>query len=307
MTLATFAKAARERVLKGYYAPPSTLSVHGPQVGAAFEKAEGPSGRSTPGRASTGAAVRSVAPGAPRASLARAIRERRGIVAEIKAASPTAGALRNVDAPGVATLARAFERAGARGLSVVTIPEEFGGSLPLLEEATRSVALPTLMKDFLVDPSQLVAASALGASAVLLVPEILDEWPVDNAIDMAHAMGLEVVLETYDAETLRNAATTRADILAVNNRDLREAGLPVDLTTFARAVGEVGIETLRGGPEGSAAPGHGRGIMSLSGCKTRSDVNSQLAAGADAVLMGSHLMQAADPGRALMEVSPRSS
>jgi indole-3-glycerol phosphate synthase len=259
MSLPRFAQEAQRRVGSGYYIP----------------------------RGETAEAVRRRMP--IERSLASAISARRGVVAEIKPASPTSGSLRNVGKDDIGGLARNLEVAGARGLSVLTVREGFGGSMDALREAAASVHGPVLMKDFLVDPAQLTAAARARASVVLLIPEILGRWNLRDAIDSAHEQGLEVLLETYDEAGFRAAKATDADIIAVNNRDLRDPALPIDLARFARVV---------------KAAGKDRPTMSLSGCRTRADVEAQIKAGADAVLVGSHLMAASDPAAALREVLP---
>lgn len=214
--------------------------------------------------------------------FASAIDHGRGIVAEIKPSTPSHGILRHgVD---VAHLARGFEKEGAAALSVLTVPEGFGGSLRALEEAVRASRKPVLMKDFVVSEEQIRAARSSGASAILLIPELVDEPTLHRYVDLAHDLDLDVLLEAYDEETFAFAKETDADVLAINNRDLRHADLPVDPQRFARVL--------------DAEP-KDRPTMSLSGMRTRRDVIAQFEAGADAVLIGTELMRAADPVAAL--------
>lgn len=213
-----------------------------------------------------------------------------GLVAELKPASPTQGAMR-ADA---AALAAAFLDAGACALSALTEPTRFGGSPDVLAAAVRAGG-PVLMKDFVVTERQLDLAERAGASAVLLILPLLtrerSEWSrPEEAVHSAHARGLEVVLEAYDAAGLRRAAETAADLLAVNNRDLRDDALPVDADRFARVMRELG-------PERPDAP-----VLALSGVETADDVRRQLRAGACGVLVGTSLMKAADPAARLAEL-----
>ena len=218
--------------------------------------------------------------GPPRApSLHAAIRRAPcGIVAEIKPASPT-GRLREVTDP--EGTARSLLAAGARGVSVLTEPETFGGSLGALAAAARAGG-PSMMKDFLVHEDQFDAAAACGASAVLLILPLHERghatMTIDEAVEAARARGLETLLEVYDADGLSRARRTRADLLAVNNRDLGD--LTLDLTRFPRAA--LGFAK-------------DRPLLALSGVETAADARRMFDAGADAVLVGGALMRSDDP------------
>lgn len=220
-------------------------------------------------------------------SLVRALHEP-GIIAELKPASPTQGAMR--DDP--ASLAPLFLEAGAAGLSALTEPTRFGGSPALLQAAVRAGG-PVLMKDFVVTERQLDLAEAAGASAVLLILPLLtrehSEWrDAAEAVGAAHARGLEVLLEVYDVEGYHVAAATDADLLGVNNRDLRDDALPVDPARTGRVLAGVGEPEV--------------GVLALSGAETAADVRAALAAGACGVLVGSSLMRADDPAAKLREM-----
>jgi indole-3-glycerol phosphate synthase len=222
-------------------------------------------------------------------SLARAL-ARPGIVAELKPGSPTEGPMRALDDP--TSLAKRLLDAGAAGLSALTEPTEFGGS-PALLAGVAAAGGPTLMKDFVVTERQLDLAQRAGASAVLLILPLLTkehaEWASpDDAIGAAHARGLEVLLEVYDDEEFLLAGLLDADMVGVNNRDLRDDDLPVDAT---RTVGIL----ARCGP--IDAP-----VLALSGARSASDIREQVAAGARGVLVGTALMRAEDPVAKLREL-----
>lgn len=226
------------------------------------------------------------APGRPGTSMAKAIASApRALLAEMKPASP-AGPLRAFEDAGA--LGRSLLDAGARGLSVLTEARTFHGSLRNLARAAR-LGAPVLMKDFVVDERQLDAAKACGASAVLLILPLHAEgmagMDVDAAVAAAHARGLETLLEVYDARGLDVAASTRADMIGFNNRDLRD--LSVDVARFARA---------------TAGRRKDRPLVALSGVESRVDADALFAAGADAVLAGSALMRAADPASVVKEL-----
>lgn len=206
--------------------------------------------------------------------------EKPGLVAEIKPASPTAGALRpDADA---GALARELVAAGAAGISALAVREGFGGSLENVIAATSGGA-PVLFKDFVVDEAQLKAARRCGASAVLLILD-LTGMRTASLIERAHKLGLEALLEVYDEAGYEEAACLDADLLGINNRDLRKPGLPVDPQRAARILRK----------RGALAP-----TLALSGVETAEDVRRVVDAGARGALVGSTLMRAADPGQKL--------
>lgn len=223
-------------------------------------------------------------------SLAKALAARPGIVAEVKPASPTEGGMRDVkDAE---ALARSLLHAGAAGISALTEPTRFGGSDALLRDCVHAGG-PVLMKDFVVTTKQLDLAQAWGASAVLLIlpllsPEHSEFHSPEHAIGAAHDRSLEVLLEVYDDEDYLLAGFLDADMVGINNRDLRDPALPVDPE---RAVGVLGRCGTLDVP-----------VLALSGAKTAADVREQVQAGARGVLVGTTLMRADDPAAKLREL-----
>jgi indole-3-glycerol phosphate synthase len=226
----------------------------------------------------------------PRApSLAKAL-ARPGIVAELKPASPTAGELRTLGDP--ETLARGLLAAGAAGVSALTTPEKFHGSVALLAAAVRAGG-PTLMKDFVVTPRQLDLAQRAGASAVLLILPLLTRehsaWETpEEAIDAAHARGLETLLEVYDDEGYGLASLTQSDMVGINNRDLADPALRIDPERAIGVLGRCGALDIP--------------VLALSGAQSAADVRGAVRAGARGVLVGSALMQAEDPAEKLREL-----
>ena len=210
------------------------------------------------------------------------------LIAEIKPASPTAGALREgADAAG---LARAFSQAGATGVSVLTEPHRFGGSLGNLAAASSAATVPVLFKDFFVSREQLEAAARGGAGAILFIQDLFDRGYVDmcleSAIVAANDYDLEVILEVYDEAGYAKAQESAADIIGINNRDLRT--LQVDPYCAERVLAQVEKD---------------RPVLALSGVETVEDVARQMAAGADGVLVGSTLMRSPDPAKKLEELA----
>lgn len=227
------------------------------------------------------------APG--RAAFAGAFRGHRAgapprIIAELKAASPSRGVIR--EALPVESLARELESAGAAALSVLTEPLFFRGSLRNLRLAAQCTALPLLRKDFIVDEYQLWEAKAAGASAVLLIAALLGRERFRVLLEQAHGVGLEVLGEAHCAEELETAA--QADLLGVNARDLK---------TFHTSL-EHSAQVLR------LAARHfpGKPRIAESAVRTPEDLRLLAEAGADGFLVGERLVGAASPGAALEEL-----
>jgi indole-3-glycerol phosphate synthase len=215
-------------------------------------------------------------------SLKKAILETKNapVITEIKEASPSAGTIRkNVDAR---SIAESMGKGGAVGLSVLTEPKHFHGSLLSLVEARKAVKLPILMKDIIISPVQLEAASKVGANVALLIEALFDrgycECSVHEMIARAHAQGLEVLLEAHTAEEFRSAVRTHADLVGINNRNL--ATLKVDLNVTKEILEKNETE--------------GKTVVSDSGIKTPADLRFLRGYGAQAFLIGSAVMLADD-------------
>jgi len=213
-------------------------------------------------------------------NLKKAILESRTapVITEIKAASPSAGTIRqNLEA---ATLARAMEKGGAIGISVLTEPKHFKGSLNSLAEARKAVRLPILMKDIILSPAQLDTASKMGANAVLLIQALFDrghgECGIKEMIMEAHSKNLEVLLETHNEDEFRFAVDTDADLIGINNRDL--GTLKVDLHVTRRILKNNDAKS--------------KIIVSESGINTLADLRFLRECGAHAFLIGSAIMLA---------------
>lgn len=208
-------------------------------------------------------------------ALLAARRRGAALIAEVKRASPSKGAIALGLDP--SRLAAACERGGAACLSVLTDRVNFGGSLADLAAARRACALPILRKDFLVTPYQLYEARAHGADAVLLIVAALPQPLLEELRGLARELRLAVLLEVHDEEEVGIARACAPDLLGINARNLKT--LIVDPGTFAR------LEPLARG----IAP-----LIAESGVKTPADVRGYLAAGADALLVGEALSSAAD-------------
>ena len=215
-------------------------------------------------------------------SLARAIRdtrERHAVIAEIKPASPSQGAIRTI--PDAGPLGAALAGAGCAGLSVLTEPEQFGGSIQALQQVRAATTVPILRKDFIVDLRQIAETRAIGADAVLLIARLLgDDLPL--FIGAALDAGLEPLVEVHTEEELSAALTTDTLLIGINNRDL--ATLRIDRSVTLRLAHQ--------------AAGAGRIVISESGIRTPEDL-LELSPFADAFLIGTALMAAPDPVMAL--------
>jgi indole-3-glycerol phosphate synthase len=197
------------------------------------------------------------------------------IVAEIKRASPSAGAIADADA---AARAASYERGGAAALSVLTDGRHFGGSLDDLTAARVASRLPILRKDFIVDPVQIAEARAAGADAVLLIAAALSDGELRELTASAADQGLGALVEVHSAPEVERAVGAGARIVGVNSRDLET--LRVDLGGALGLLQQVPRDVVR---------------VLESGVSTREHVLRAQEAGADAVLVGEALMRAADP------------
>ena len=198
-------------------------------------------------------------------------------IMEVKRGSPSGGAIRPAADAGV--LARAY-RGAADAISVLTDAPYFGGSLEDLRAVRREFPGPILAKDFIVDPRQVAEARLHGADAVLVILAVLGDEEAAAVMAAARRLGMDVLVEAHTAEEVHRAVRLGADIVGINNRDLDT--LEIDLATTERLAGLVPASTL---------------VVAESGIASRADVE-RLAPFADAFLVGSSLMRAADPGEA---------
>jgi indole-3-glycerol phosphate synthase len=222
----------------------------------------------------------------PARDFVAALRERPPVlIAEVKRASPSAGAIAE-DADPVAR-AVAYADGGAAAISVLTEPRHFHGSLADLAAVRTAVRVPVLRKDFLVHPAQVIEARAHGADAVLLITASLTDDELSAMLAVARELGMGSLVETHADGELERALASGAEVIGVNARDLES--LEVDV---GRA-----LERVR------RIPGD-RVAVFESGVRTRDDVEAAVGAGASAILVGEALMRASDPRaamRALME------
>jgi len=202
------------------------------------------------------------------------------IIAELKQASPSRGTLcSRYDPPAIA---RGYQQAGARALSVLTDQEFFHGSLDHLRQAKAVTSLPVLHKDFTLADYHLYEAAAAGADAVLLIVAILDPPELARLLTLSRTLGLDALVEAHSAEELQTALDAGANLVGINNRDLKTFAVSLDVSFRL-------IDTI---PEEVVA-------VSESGLRTAEDLERLRAAGFDAFLIGERFMTEPDPGAAL--------
>lgn len=196
------------------------------------------------------------------------------MIAEFKRKSPSAGVIRDDD-PGARALA--YSEAGASAVSVLTDPDAFGGSLDDLSAASAASGLPILMKDFVVDPVQIRAGWAAGASAVLLIVRCLDDARLRHLCRETRSLGLDALVEVHDAAELDRALALEDAIVGINNRDLDT--LRTDRGRARDLLPRVPSGRIAVAESGYLEPEH----------------LTELRGRADAVLIGTALMRAVDP------------
>lgn len=207
------------------------------------------------------------------------------IIAEIKSASPSAGSI--VENPDVEAIARAYAAGGAAAISVVAEPDFFHGSRDWIRRAGTATGLPVIMKDFVVEPQQLLEAVAAGASAVLLLASLLDGKRIHRFMEILDLYQCDALVEVHDDDEMTRAIEGGARLIGVNNRNLRD--FHVDLATAEGLARRMPVDVTR---------------IAESGIKTRQDVDRLRAAGYSAFLVGESLLRQNDRAaavRALIE------
>lgn len=220
-------------------------------------------------------------PAAIDALAALAPRSRVRIIAEVKRASPSRGAL--ADIPDPAALALSYEAGGASAISVLTEGRKFGGSLADLVAVRDAVSLPVLRKDFIAEPYQVFEARAAGADIVLLIVAALDQVTLASLFDLARQLGMAILVEAHSADEVSRALDIGAGLVGVNARNLSTLELDQDL--FGRLVGQIPSGVIR---------------VAESAVKTAADVAHYREDGADIVLVGEALVTG-DPLRTLAD------
>lgn len=197
------------------------------------------------------------------------------IISEIKFASPSLGKIRTSSDP--VKIAQQMISGGASALSILTQPNLFNGSPEYLIKVRKAVNIPILMKDIIIDYTQIDAAEKMGADFILLIQSLFDQnylKDVDEFISYSHKKGLQILLEVHTQQEFENALNTRADLIGINNRNLDT--LDIDLKTTRSLLENYNND---------------KPILSESGVETISDILYLKECGADAFLVGSSIMK----------------
>ena len=222
-------------------------------------------------------------------SLTRAIKsaQRNAIIAEVKPVSPARGPLRPDFDPIKAAIQ--MEAGGAVALSVLTEPDNFGGSLEKLRQIREHIRLPLLMKDIIIHERQIEAGKKVGADSILLIESAFSRYPIaslSRMIHCAHDSRLEVLLEVHDADELQRALNSEADMVGLNNRNL--ATLETDITATTRLMAAADRDTEKV-------------LISESGFESAEDIRKVKTTRVDGFLIGSSIMLAGDLERKVRE------
>jgi indole-3-glycerol phosphate synthase len=209
-----------------------------------------------------------------------------GVIAEIKKASPSKGILREHFVP--AEIAQSYEEGGAACLSVLTDVQYFQGSAAFLQQARAACSLPVIRKDFIVDAYQVYEARVMGADCILLIVGALELHQMQALETLAVDLGMDVLVESHDAEELERALTLKTSLIGINNRDLRTFNVALSTTT----------DLLSRIPKGKR-------VITESGILARADVEHMRAYNVHSFLVGEAFMRAPEPGAALAALFTR--
>lgn len=214
------------------------------------------------------------------------LKEKKGVIAEIKRASPSKGAIQmDVD---IVAQAEKYEQAGAAAISVLTDESYFKGSILDLQKVAQAVSIPVLCKDFMISEIQIDRAKQAGATIVLLIVAALEDQELRRLYRYAASLGLEVLVEVHDEEELMRALAIEAQLIGVNNRDLKTFDVLLDRTA------QLAVKFPFGGD---------RVLISESGLRTKEDAAFVYGCGASGILVGETLMRAEDPGQWIEEAT----
>ena len=205
------------------------------------------------------------------------------VIAEIKKASPSKGLLRENFVP--AEIAKSYADNGAACLSILTDKDYFQGDEEYLKQARAACTLPVIRKDFIIDPYQVYEARAIDADCILLIVAALDDVILQSLFNLAHELGMDVLMEVHDKDEMRRALKTGARLIGINNRNLRN--FDTSLETTLSMLDMVSDEHI---------------LVTESGIHTKEDVQLMRDNNVNAFLVGEAFMRADNPGEKLAEL-----
>ncbi len=205
------------------------------------------------------------------------------LIAEVKKASPSAGVIRDDFDP--VAIAQTYEAHGATCISVLTDEPYFQGHLDYLTAIRQQVRIPLLRKDFIIDPYQVIEARVAGADALLLIAECLDDCRLRGLCQTTLELGMTPLVEFYEPENLPRALESGADLIGINNRNLKT--FETDLNHCIGLRQQIPAEMI---------------MVAESGIRNHQDVQRLIDAGIQAMLVGEHLMRHQDIGRAVEQL-----
>ena len=208
---------------------------------------------------------------------------RLNLIAEIKKASPSQGVI--VKHFNLLQIAEIYLNSGVDAISVVTEDKYFLGKPTYIREVSQQIKLPVLTKDFIIDEVQIYEAFYLGASAILLITAILNDTQLKFLMQIAADLDLDSLVEVHNEKELERALKAQADIIGVNNRNLRD--LKVDFNTSLKLIPKIPKDKV---------------IVAESGIKTHEEIKALQKAGANAVLIGETFLKDANMSKKIQEV-----
>jgi indole-3-glycerol phosphate synthase len=205
------------------------------------------------------------------------------IIAEVKKASPSKGIIREDFDP--VEIAKTYEANGASAISVLTEEKFFYGSLDYLKKIREVTAIPLLCKDFIFDEYQVYQSRVFGADAFLLIAAILDDSKLKDLLKTGRGLRMQAIVEVHNLEELKMVLQTEAEIIGINNRDLKT--FKTDMSTTERLIKEIPQDKI---------------VVSESGINTAKDISRLRECGAHAFLIGESLMREKDIAKKLIEL-----
>lgn len=197
------------------------------------------------------------------------------LIAEVKKASPSKGIIREDFTP--LELAKAYESGGATCISVLTDFPSFQGKGEYLSEISKTVNLPALRKDFMLDPHQIYESRSLGADCILLILAMIDDYQARELEEIALKLGMDILVEVHDQDELERALELKSSLIGINNRNLNTFHVTLDTS----------LELIKEIPEGIH-------VVSESGLFTKEDLDLLAEKGIRSFLIGESLMRKQD-------------